>query len=151
MVYRSEKLNNIKVKRLTTHSDDRGYLFEVLRSDDNQFVKFGQCYVNYTEPGVIKGFHKHMKNEDNFTCLSGRIRLVIIDEYTKEFREFYLGPENLLSVNIPTDMHHGWKALGNAQACILNVSTEPFNSNEPDEVRVSPDYFTWYNWNVVNR
>jgi dTDP-4-dehydrorhamnose 3,5-epimerase len=150
-MWRSERLNNIKVKKLVTYSDDRGYLFEVLRCDDDQFAKFGQAYVNYTEPGVIKGFHSHAKNEDNFVCLSGRIRLVLLDDLTNEAREFYLGPENLMLVNIPTGLMHGWQALGNERACVLNVSTEAFNRENPDEVRVPPYHFPWYCWDIVNR
>jgi dTDP-4-dehydrorhamnose 3,5-epimerase len=150
-MYRSEKLSNMQVKRLVVHSDDRGFLFEVLRNDDGQFRKFGQAYINYTEAGVIKGFHKHFENEDNFVCISGRIRLVIIDEETEEFREFYLGPENLILVNIPAGLQHGWQALGNERACVINVSTMPYNPDNPDEERVSPDHFPFYTWKVVNR
>lgn len=144
----SEKLNNIQVKKLAVHSDDRGYLYEVLRCDDRQFQKFGQAYINYTDPGVIKGFHSHARNVDNFTCLSGRIRLVLLDTETKEYREFYLGPENPTCVNIPTGIMHGWLALGNKSACVLNVSTEAYNPTNPDEVRVSPYHFPWYKWDV---
>lgn len=150
-MWRSEKLSGIKVKRLVTHSDDRGFLFEVLRRDDDQYRKFGQAYINYTEPGVIKGFHSHQENEDNFVCLSGRIRLVLLDQETEEYREFYLGPENLILVNIPTELMHGWQALGNERACVLNVSTEPYNPSAPDETRVPPSFFPWYSWDVVNR
>jgi len=151
MLLKSEKLNSILAKRLRVHSDDRGFLYEVLRRDDPQYRKFGQAYINYTEPGVIKGFHKHMENEDNFVCISGRLKLVIVDEETEEAREFFLGAENLVCVNIPANLHHGWLVLGNERACVLNVSTEPYNSSEPDEVRISPDSFEWYTWNVVNR
>lgn len=149
--FRSEKLNNIQVKNLVVHADDRGFLFETLRNDDEQFRKFGQAYVNYTEPGVIKGFHSHEFNEDNFICLSGRIRLALVDAQTEESRTFYLGPQNLIMVNIPTGLYHGWQALGNERACVLNVSTEAYNPSNPDEDRVPPDHFWFYKWDIVNR
>lgn len=149
-VFKSFALSNIEVKKLVTHSDDRGYLFEVLRNDDDQYKEFGQAYINYTEPGVIKGFHKHKLNEDNFVCLSGRIRLVILDERTEEFREFYLGPENLILVHIPAGLHHGWQALGNERACVLNVSSQAYDRNNPDEVRVPPTHFDYYCWDIKN-
>ncbi len=148
--FKSSDLSSIKVKNLITHSDDRGYLFEVLRNDDEQFNEFGQAYINYTEPGVIKGFHKHEVNEDNFVCLSGRIRLVILDEHTEEYREFYLGPENLILVHIPAGLQHGWQALGNERACVLNVSSQAYDRDNPDEVRVSPTYFKYYCWDIKN-
>jgi dTDP-4-dehydrorhamnose 3,5-epimerase len=150
-VFKSEALNNIKIKNLVVHSDDRGFLFELLRCDDKQFAKFGQCYVNYTEPGVIKGFHYHNISEDNFVCLSGRIKLVLLDDATEEARDMYLGPQNLMLVNIPVGLYHGWKALGMERSCVINISSEAYNPKNPDEFRVAPTHFPWYSWETVNR
>lgn len=150
-VFNSELLNNIKIKELVVRADDRGFLFELLRRDDKQFSTFGQVYINYTEPGVIKGFHYHDVSEDNFVCIAGRIKLVLLDSDTEEARDIYLGPQNLMLVNIPTSLHHGWKALGNERACVINISSEPYNPKNPDEHRVAPTHFPWYSWDTVNR
>jgi len=149
-VFESKRLNAVIVKELVVRSDDRGYLFEVLRSDEEAFKKFGQVYVNYTEPGVIKGFHAHEKTEDNFVCLSGRIKLVLVDASTKEHMEIHLGPENQRMVNIPTGIFHGWRAVSSVPACVINVCTEPFNRDNPDETRVPPNHFEWFSWEVIN-
>lgn len=147
-MYRSERLNRVIIQPLIVHSDGRGYLFEVLRNDDPAFKEFGQAYINYTEPGVIKGFHSHRFNEDNFVCLSGRIKLVLLDPDTKEVMEIFLGPENCRRVTIPVELMHGWMALGNERACVLNVSTKSYNPKDPDETRVPPDFYSWYDWKV---
>lgn len=115
------------------------------------YKEFGQVYINYTDPGVIKAFHSHKESEDNFACLSGRIRLVVLDEKTEEVRMFYLGPEQNLLVNIPTNLMHGWQCLGNERAMVLNVASKAYNKDKPDETRVSPDAFPWFSWEIVNK
>lgn len=149
--YKSDKLNKVYLKELTVHADDRGYLYEILRNDDKQFRNFGQVYINYTEPGVIKGFHMHKKQEDNFTCLSGRVRLVILDANTQEYIELFLGPEHLRCINIPTELMHGWQCLGIERACILNVASEVYDSKNPDEFRVPPNEYSYFSWRIINR
>ena len=67
----------VKEKELRLINDERGYLMEVLRSDDKIFQKFGQVYITACYPGYVKGWHYHRLQTDNFTCIKGKIRLVL--------------------------------------------------------------------------
>lgn len=70
MVHSIEEL--VPVTNLAVHDDDRGCLFETIRSDDPNFIMFGQSYVSKTLSGVVRGFHYHDMQTDHFTVISGR-------------------------------------------------------------------------------
>ena len=38
-------------------ADERGWLMELLRNDEEMFLKFGQVYVTAAYPGVVKAWH----------------------------------------------------------------------------------------------
>ena len=41
-------------------------------------------------------------------------------------------------LRIPPGVHHGWMCIGQTEAYILNVVSEMYNYNEPDEYRTDP-------------
>jgi len=147
-------IKDVKVKRLKVIPDERGRLMEMLRCDDEIFVKFGQVYMTMGYPGVVKGWHYHKQQFDHFVVVKGMIKLVLYDSREdsptyKEISEFFLGEHNPLLVQIPPFVLHGFKAIGNEEAIIVNVSTEPFNYQEPDEFRVHPfENDIPYNWEI---
>ena len=72
-------IHDVSVKKLVTHSDDRGYLREVLRDDDGFLSRFGQTTVTKTYPGVIKAFHWHRNQVDVWYVADGMVRVVLYD------------------------------------------------------------------------
>ena len=50
-------IQGVEIKQLARHADERGFLMELLRSDDSIFTSFGQCYVSMNYPGVIRAWH----------------------------------------------------------------------------------------------
>ena len=53
-------IDGVKIKKLKVIPDERGRLMEMLRSDDDLFIKFGQVYMTTAYPGVVKGWHYHI-------------------------------------------------------------------------------------------
>ena len=151
-------INGIQVKVLKVIPDERGRLFEILRRDEPRYFKrFGQVYCTTVNPGVVKGWHYHKKQVDNFVCVSGMIKLVAYDSRpgssTKgQINEFCIGVYNPLLVQIPPGVYHGFKGLSAPEAVVLNVSTEPYHHTKPDEFRVDPHHNDIpYDWNQVDR
>lgn len=68
-------ISGVKIKKLEKHSDDRGFLAEILRDDENLMKKFGQSTFTKTYPGVIKAFHWHKKQDDLWFIFEGNARL----------------------------------------------------------------------------
>jgi len=44
-------IKDVKIKKLKVVPDERGRLMEMLRSDDDLFIKFGQAYMTTAYPG----------------------------------------------------------------------------------------------------
>ena len=79
--YREEPgmIEGVKLKDLTVLPDDRGMLMEMWRADDPDFQRFGQCYITWVNPGVVKAWHYHKKQTDHFVCVSGMAKVALHD------------------------------------------------------------------------
>ena len=137
-------ITGVRTKELRVIHDERGWLMEILRCDDELFTKFGQVYLTTAYPGVVKAWHLHKKQTDNFTCIHGSMQVALYDDRKdsatyQEINEFILGKEHPLLVSVPPFVYHGFKALGTEIAYFLSVPTEPYNYKKPDEYRLPPD------------
>ncbi|MBI4436601.1 MAG: dTDP-4-dehydrorhamnose 3,5-epimerase family protein [Candidatus Omnitrophica bacterium] len=147
---------DVKVKTLKVIPDERGRLMEILRTDDEVFRKFGQIYLTVAYPGVVKGWHYHKVQYDNFACVSGMIKLVLYDarensQTYKKIDEFFMGLHNPILVQIPPYVYHGFKAIGTQEGLMINLSTELYYYKEPDEFRLSPHSKEIpYDWSKVD-
>jgi len=136
-------IDGVKIKKLRVIPDQRGRLMEILRNDEDLFQKFGQVYMTTTYPGVVKAWHKHEKQADNIACVAGMIRMAVYDGRPgsptfKEIDEFYLGVHNPLLVQVPSGVYHGWMAVSPEEAIIVNIPTEAYDREHPDEQRLDP-------------
>ncbi len=136
-------IHGVRTKPLRVIPDERGRLMEMLRSDDEIFLKFGQLYMTTAYPGVVKGWHYHKVQVDNFACVKGMIKLVLYDARdgspTKgEVNEFFIGEHNHLLVQVPTCVYHGFKCISETEAIIVNCPTEVYRYKDPDEFRAPP-------------
>ena len=146
-------IKGIRVKALKAIPDERGRLFEMLRADESIFRKFGQAYCTAVVHGVVKGWHYHKKQYDNFVCVSGMIKLVAYDARPRSstrgvVNEFFIGVHNLQLVQIPPGVYHGFKGVSHPESLVINISTEPYHHAKPDEFRLDPHQNDIpYDWN----
>ena len=146
------RIHGVKVNPLNVVPDERGWLMEILRADDPEvFTRFGQVYVSATYPGVVKAWHYHERQTDNFACVAGMIKLVLVD--TREgsptrnlVNEFFLGVHRPLLVQVPKLVYHGWKCISPEPSIVINVPDEPYNRDDPDERRLAPHGTLSYDW-----
>lgn len=150
-------IEGVKIKELKVLLDERGKLMEILRSDEPIFEKFGQAYVTVCKPRVVKGWHYHKLQTDHFVCLQGKAKVVLYDarqdsKTCKRINEFIMGWEDPIVLKIPAFVYHGFTALGNHDAMILNMPTEVYRYADPDEYRADPfSKEIPYNWGDVNQ
>jgi len=146
-------IDGVRVKELAVIADQRGYLAELLRADDPDHVKFGQVYLSVTYPQVVKAWHMHMRQHDLVVCLRGMILLALYDDRDGsptrgELQEVYLGTQSPRRVRIPPCVYHGWKCVSPEDAMVVNVASELYDHQAPDEVRVPPHTGEIpYDWN----
>lgn len=145
-------IDGVKTKPMRLIPDERGWLMEILRSDEtNLFTEFGQVYVSATYPGVVKAWHYHRHQIDNFACIAGMVKLVLIDTRDDSptkgaVNEFFLGSRNPTLVQVPNLVYHGWKCISLEPSLVVNVPNNPYNHSEPDEYRLEPHGSLPYDW-----
>ena len=150
-------IEGVKIKKLKVIPDERGRLMEMLRSDDELFITFGQVYLTTAYPGVVKGWHYHKKQTDNMVVAKGMMKIVLYDaregSATKgEVNEFFMGIHNTILLQIPPFVFHGFKCTSEEEAVVVNCPTETFNYEDPDEFRVDPhENDIPYDWGRADR
>lgn len=137
-------IEGVKVRELRFIPDERGHLMEILRSDWEEYDRFGQVYVTAAFPGVVKGWHYHKLQTDHFACVHGMAKVVLYDRRKDssthgEVNEFFIGEHNPCLIKIPPSVVHGFKGVGQDVALIVNVPTELYNYDDPDEHRLPYD------------
>jgi len=148
----TRRIAGVQVKQLRPIPDERGWLMEIVRRNETDLLPtFGQVYVSATYPGVVKGWHYHKKQVDNFACVAGMVKLVLVD--TREdsptrdlVNEFFIGTQNPLLVQVPCLVYHGWKCVSQEPSLVVNVPTEPYDRDAPDEYRLEPHGTLPYDW-----
>lgn len=145
-------IQGVATKPLKWYEDERGRLLEILRCDDALFKGFGQVYVTTCRPGYVKAWHAHRQQDDSLVCLAGRVRVGLYDARPESpthgaTAEFFLSPENPMVLQIPRGVYHGFEAVGEQEAWVMNVPNRPYCRDAPDEVRVDPFHndipFAW--------
>ena len=136
-------IEGVMLKKLRVIPDERGRLMEILRADDEMFRNFGQVYMTTAYPGVVKGWHYHKKQFDNMAVLKGMMKIVLYDGRPDvstygNIQEIFAGEHNPVLVHIPPYVYHGFKCISQEEAFVVNIPTEPYDYQHPDEFRVAP-------------
>ena len=146
-------IDGVKVKKLRVIPDERGRLMEMVRADEEDFIKFGQVYMTTAYPEVVKGWHYHKKQYDNMVVIHGMMKIALYDMRKEsptygEVNEFFAGPHNPIRITIPPGVCHGFKCISSEEAVVINTVSEPYDYETPDEYRTDPhDNDIPYDWN----
>jgi dTDP-4-dehydrorhamnose 3,5-epimerase len=84
-----------------------------------------------------------LAHADNVVCIKGMIKLVLYDPRKKsstykEVNQFLIGIHNPMLVQIPAGVYHGWMCVSVEEAIIINIPTEAYDYEKPDELRLDP-------------
>ena len=110
-----------------------------------QYPKLSNTVVNVTTvyPGVVKAWHYHRVQTDNFVVVSGMAKVVLYDDREAsatrgQVNEFFLGDRNPILVQVPPLVCHGYKGIGADEVMLVNFPTEVYRPEQPDEYRLDP-------------
>lgn len=143
-------IEGILINKLKQIPDERGAIYHMLRNDSAHFIKFGEIYFSIAFPGIIKGWHEHTKQIQNYAVVDGKIKLVLYDNRPKsntfkEIDEIFLGEENYSLVTIPTGIITGYKCISKKNSILANCSTLPHDPSEMINYDFKGDKVP-YNW-----
>lgn len=151
------KIEDVLIKTLKKIPDERGSIMHMLRCDDENFEKFGEVYFSTAYPGVIKGWHEHKEQIQNYAVIQGMIKLVLFDNRKKSktyknLIEIFMGDLNYVLVRIPTGVISGYKCIGDKTAIVANCATIPHVASG-EMIRYDPisNDLIPYKWDIVHK
>lgn len=150
-------LEGVKIKKIKRFSDDRGFFSEIIKEGEETFRPIKQTSYTETYPGVIKAFHWHRKQYDVWFPIKGSIQVVLYDlrkdsSTFKQTQVIYAGEDNPLLILIPPGVAHGYRVLGSQRAGLFYHTSEAYNSDQPDEERISfDDIQVAFDWQTKNK
>lgn len=125
---KKNNINGLKVTKLSVFSDNRGRVLRMLRKNEKDFIKFGECYFSEIFPKKIKAWKKNNFQYQNIVVPIGQIRLVVYDDRkwssTKgNIRELLIGrPSSYCRVHIPPKVWYGFACVGIKTALVANFT-----------------------------
>ena len=144
-------LEGVLISELRQLADARGSVLHMLRSDDPEFTKFGECYFSEILPGAVKAWKRHRIQSQHFAVPVGRIRLVIYDDREGSrtrgrLQTIELGrPDAYFRLRIPPGLWYGFACLGATPALLANCADRPHDPAEAEQ-RPSTDPEIPYLW-----
>jgi len=137
-------IEGVKVKELNRFEDERGWLTEIWRADEDGFGAV-MSYVSQTKPDVARGPHEHVNQADYFVFMGpGRFRLYLWDNRDKsptkgETMEIEAGEGDAKAVYVPPGVVHGYKCVSRGPGWCINLPDKLYRGEgkkeEVDEIR----------------
>jgi dTDP-4-dehydrorhamnose 3,5-epimerase len=116
---------------LMRHEDERGWFAELVRASALP-KPIKQANLSRSSRGVIRGLHYHERGQDDlFVCLSGMVRIVVLDRETGEVFTEDVGDDNPVAIYVPGFRAHGYEAL--SDCVFMYLVTEEYDPADPDE------------------
>jgi dTDP-4-dehydrorhamnose 3,5-epimerase len=124
-------VDGVQVIPLRRFEDERGWFSELMRSSALP-KPVRQSNLVFSRRGVIRGLHYHKRGQDDlFACVSGMVRVVVLDLESGETFSEDIGDENPVAVYVPGRHGHGYEAL--TDCLFLYHVTEEYDAADPDE------------------
>lgn len=144
------KIDGVSVIKKQEIVDDRGKILHMLRSDDNEFQKFGEIYFSFINPQKIKAWHYHEIMTLNYAVVDGEIKLVLFDNRPESkskgvIQEFIISNKNHYLISIPPKIWNGFCSNNNQKAILANCSDIPHDKSEIKRIPFD-DQSIPYNW-----
>ena len=145
-------IEGVKIIKKKQFIDERGKIMRMLRSDDEEFKRFGEIYFSYTYPGAIKAWHRHKQMTLTYAAIFGKIKLVLYDDrqYSStngKIDEIFLSDENYFTVTIPPLIWNGFKSIENKTAIVANCADVPHSEDEIER-KSFDDKSIPYSWDM---
>ena len=133
-------IEDVILRKLKTHADDRGFFRELIRVSDEFFSEgFGQWSHSLMFDGVIKAWHLHRIQTDWWYVAGGVLRVGLCDMRSdsptyKTVMDFLIGDLQAAKVlKIPPGVAHGCKTI-QGPVNLFYVTSHVYNPD--DEIRL---------------
>jgi dTDP-4-dehydrorhamnose 3,5-epimerase len=144
-------VEGVVVRELRKHLDERGWLAELYRDDDEASKEYrpAMAYASTTLPGVVRGPHEHREQADHF-CFIGpsNFKLRLWDNRPGSptygrVMTVYAGEDAPRAVVVPKGVVHAYRNVGNSTGLVVNLPDRLYagegRREEVDEIRHEDD------------
>lgn len=125
--WRSYRYPGNAVMPLTLRSDNRGNLFEAVRT-----IHGGQAFMSTTHPGITRGNHFHAAKIERFLVCSGEAEIAIRKLFSDKIECFRVSGSAPCYIDMPTFHTHSITNIGAGELVTLFWAHELFDPNRPD-------------------
>ncbi|MBI3740426.1 MAG: dTDP-4-dehydrorhamnose 3,5-epimerase family protein [Chloroflexi bacterium] len=136
-------IHGVEIKTLVTHSDERGFFREVIRTTDDFFKEgFAQWSHTMTHTGAAKAWHIHQRQTDWWYVAIGAVKVALYDLRKDsptfgKLEEYFLGePYDAQVIKVPPGVAHGYKIL-QGPAHLFYITSQLYDAS--DEGRLPHD------------
>ncbi len=112
---------------LTLHDDNRGILFEAVKTHHG-----GQAFMSSTKLGVTRGNHFHFNKVERFLVLDGQARIRVRRLFHNEESEFIVNGAKPVYVDMPTLHTHNITNIGSTDLKTFFWSHEIYDPDKSD-------------------
>lgn len=145
-MFKEGAVEGVEVREVEKHSDERGWLIEIFRSDEiDGKLAPRMSYLSMTKPGIARGPHEHIDQADYFSFVGpGNFKIYFwdnrVDSSTYQNRmTVVVGEDNPSIVIVPEKVVHAYKNIGDIDGLVINYPNRLFKGEgkkEPiDEIR----------------
>ncbi len=150
---KKKTIEGVQIVNINIMSATDGYFLELARLTDKghleQFPGFEVRQINFSvvEPGGIKGWHMHYKQEDLWYISPDSMVLVGLRDLRKDSptmgveMKFSMGNHKSQLLLIPRGVAHGVANISTKPAVMVYLINQQFDINDPDERRLPVDKF----------
>ena len=154
-------IKGIQLLDLKHHTAEDGYFLQLVRFDKKNNIKnlpefvIKQISYSITNPGGIKAWHLHYKQEDVWVVPPDNRVLVGLYDLRKnsptkgESMKIILGDFQGKLLFIPRGVAHGYANLLTKPSAIIYLTNNDFNPNDPDEQSLPWDLLGKDFWEII--
>ena len=130
-------MSDIKVRKLTIHSNDKGDLLKGFLKSENQNVDVNEVYISEIKFNHTKAWKKHNSMTSNLIVAYGEIKIVVLKDDGSFFSEV-ISKNNYKMITIPPGFWFGFKCISEKDSYVLNIADV---IHDPMEVERKPITF----------
>jgi dTDP-4-dehydrorhamnose 3,5-epimerase len=149
-MFNSGKIHDVIVRDLARHTDQRGWLTEIYRSDEieEKYLPAMQ-YISVTHAGVARGPHEHVDQADYFAFIGPSNFRIYLWDNRKDSPTYMVkqvvdaGESAPRVVIIPAGVVHAYKNVGGHAGWVINLPNRLYagrgKKEKVDEIRHEHD------------
>lgn len=120
-----------EIIELTSHVDERGSLFEIIRFEDFGIPGNGQIYTFTILPGKRRGDHYHLHKAEWFTCVFGEATILLTTSDGKN-ASFTISDKKPTLVYAGPGTSHALINVCDTTAVIVSYGSTQHKHDDPD-------------------